>query len=165
MKYISTVEGQEYQIEINARGEIHLNDEPVQLDFQPVADQPVYSLILGGRSYQAHLNLAEDGYEVLLRGRLYHVKVEDERQRLLRQASVGRLAEGADFQLKAPMPGLIVALPVSEGQEVEAGRNLVILESMKMQNELRAPRAGKVGHIHVRVGDTVDQKQALLTLE
>jgi biotin carboxyl carrier protein len=165
MKYVATIEGQEFQIEINAGGKIHLDEEPLKLDFQPVADQPVYSLILDGRSYQAHLNQVDDGYEVLLRGRLYHVRVEDERQRLLRQASGMRTAEGADFQLKAPMPGLIVALPVTEGQEVEKGHNLAILESMKMQNELRAPRAGRVGRIHVQIGDSVDQKQVLLTLE
>lgn len=165
MKYVATVEGQEFQVEINVGGKIHLNEEPLQLDFQPVADQPVYSLILDGRSYQAYLNQVDDGYEVLLRGRLYHVRVEDERQRLLRQASGMRAIEGADFQLKAPMPGLIVALPVTEGQEVEQGHNLAILESMKMQNELRAPRAGRVGRIHVQVGDSVDQKQVLLTLE
>jgi acetyl/propionyl-CoA carboxylase alpha subunit len=165
MKYICTVEGKQYVIEINADGEIRLDDELLELDFQPVADQPVYSMILGGRSYQANLNEVDDGFEVLLRGRLYQVRVEDERQRRLRQASSIQVAKGADFQLQAPMPGLVVAVPVAEGQEVEEGDNLVILESMKMQNELRAPRAGMVTRINVRAGDSVDQKQILLTIE
>lgn len=165
MKYISTIEGRQYVIEINAAGEIRLDDEPLELDFQPVADQPVFSMILDGHSYQANLNEVQDGFEVLLRGRLYHVRVEDERQRRLRQATSIQVAKGADYQLKAPMPGLVVAVPVAEGQQVQEGDNLVILESMKMQNELRAPRDGTVSRVTIQAGDSVDQKQILLTLE
>ena len=62
------------------------------------------------------------------------------------------------------MPGLVVAVPVEENQAVEKGQVLLILESMKMQNELRAPRAGKVGRIRVKPGESVEQRQVLLTV-
>jgi len=100
----------------------------------------------------------------LLRGRLYVVQVEDERERRLRTAVQSRIGEAGEFHLKAPMPGLIVAVPVSEGQHVEKGQVLVILESMKMQNELKAPRAGTVQRIRVKAGEAVEQKQTLLSL-
>jgi biotin carboxyl carrier protein len=62
------------------------------------------------------------------------------------------------------MPGLIVAIPVEEGQEIQSGDDLIILESMKMQNELKAPRDGTVNRIRVSAGDNVDQNQVLMTL-
>jgi biotin carboxyl carrier protein len=62
------------------------------------------------------------------------------------------------------MPGLVVAVPVQEEQEVEKGQVLVILESMKMQNELRAPRAGKVQRVKIKPGESVEQRQVLLTV-
>ena len=63
------------------------------------------------------------------------------------------------------MPGLIVKIPVSEGQEVKKGDVLVILESMKMQNELKSPRDGKVTRIQVKPGDSVEQRQTILSVE
>jgi biotin carboxyl carrier protein len=62
------------------------------------------------------------------------------------------------------MPGLVVALPVGEGQAVAKGDVLVILESMKMQNELKAPRDGTVARVRVTVGDSVEQRQTLLSV-
>jgi 3-methylcrotonyl-CoA carboxylase alpha subunit len=71
---------------------------------------------------------------------------------------------GGEFSLKAPMPGLVVAVPVAEGETVSKGQNLVILESMKMQNELRAPRDGVVQRVRVKAGERVEQNQLLVTL-
>ena len=62
------------------------------------------------------------------------------------------------------MPGLVVAVSVNEGQQIEKGQVLVILESMKMQNELKSPRAGKVEHIKVKAGESVEQKQLLVSI-
>jgi biotin carboxyl carrier protein len=75
------------------------------------------------------------------------------------------VAESGEFHLKAPMPGLVVAVPVEEGQQVKKGQVLVILESMKMQNELKSPRDGTVARIRVRAGESVEQKQALLSVQ
>ena len=102
--------------------------------------------------------------EVLLRGRLFLVDVEDERQRRLRETTKVGLIEEGEYTLAAPMPGVVVAVPVEVGQEVEKGENLIILESMKMQNELKAPRSGTVSGIRVAPGNNVDQNQSLLTL-
>jgi biotin carboxyl carrier protein len=74
------------------------------------------------------------------------------------------VAAGGEFQLKAPMPGLIVSVLIEDGQAIEKGQVLVVLESMKMQNELKAPRAGTVERIRVKAGETVEQRQILLTI-
>ena len=156
MRYIATVGDKTYEIEINNEGELTLGGRRLAMDLQSVAGQPVYSLIIDGRSFEAYVVPGDEGMEVVLAGRLYHVLVEDERLRRLRQSSTGLTVRAGEFHLKAPMPGLVVAVPVEEGQKVERGADLVILESMKMQNELKAPREGTVAHIRVRPGDRVD---------
>jgi biotin carboxyl carrier protein len=79
--------------------------------------------------------------------------------------SRGGLAGGAvDSAIKAPIPGLVVKVNVDEGDEVQAGQSIVILEAMKMQNELRAPRDGTVATVKVKAGDSVNQGATLVTL-
>lgn len=164
MKYITTIDGQEFTVEILDEKRIRINDKILDVDFESVSGQPVYSLIIGGKSYEAYVSPDDEKWEVLLRGRLYQAEVEDEREKRLRAAGSASAAEGGEFLLKAPMPGLVVAIPVEEGQPVTKGQVLLILESMKMQNELKAPRDGIVSRIKVRAGETVEQKQTLLSV-
>jgi biotin carboxyl carrier protein len=164
MKYITTIDNQEFEIEVVDDHHIRIGDRLLQVDFESVSGQPVFSLILDGKSYESFVSPGEEDWQVLLRGRQYQVKIEDEREKRLRAAGGGGVAEGGEFHLKAPMPGLVVTVPVTEGEEVEKGQVLVILESMKMQNELKAPRAGKVARIRVKGGESVEQKQTLLTI-
>jgi biotin carboxyl carrier protein len=140
MKYINTIDDTEYLVEF-------------------------YSLLANGNSYEANLFPIDDGWQVVLQGRLYAVRIEDERDRQLRLASQNSYNLRGEFLLKAPMPGLIVSLPVYAGQRVEKGEVLAVLESMKMQNELRSPRAGIVSRLRVKIGENVEQKQTLLSVE
>jgi len=164
MKYIATIGERQIEIELISEGQLSVDGELVQVDFQSVANQPIYSMLLDGKSYEASIFPGDNGYQVLFLGQLFNVVVEDERQRRLRQSSGGSAVESGEYQLRAPMPGMIVAVPVEEGQQVEAGDNLIILESMKMQNELKAPRAGVVARIRIKPGDNVDQNQVMLIL-
>ena len=164
MKYIAVIDEQSYEIEINEAGEILLNGDRLSADFMAVAEHSVYSLLLDDDSYEAHIAPHDLGLEVLLRGRRYMVAVEDERSRLLRKVGGADITPTGEFQLKAPMPGLVVAVPVEVGQSVAKGTDLVILESMKMQNELKAPRDGVVSRIRVEAGDSVQQNAVLVVL-
>ena len=164
MKYITTVNNHEYTIEILDEAHLSLDGVVYELDFERVGNQPVYSLVLGGQSFEAHVYTDEEQWQVLLRGDMYRAVVEDERERRLRSQLEGVPAERGEFHLKAPMPGLVIAIPVEEGQTVEKGDVLLILESMKMQNELKAPRAGKVSRVRVAPGERVEQKQTLLSV-
>ena len=165
MKYITTVEDKEFLIEIIDEKHISINGQVYNIDFEAVSGQPVFSLIVDGRSHEAYVQQGDENWQVLLRGRLYPVTVEDEREKRLRAAAGGGVAETGEFHLKAPMPGLVVAIPVTEGQDVKKGQVLLILESMKMQNELKSPRDGKVSRIKVKAGESVEQKQALLSVQ
>jgi len=164
MKYITTIEGQEFEVEIIDERHIQVGGRMLEVDFEFVSGQPVFSLILNGRSYESFIYPGDEDWEVLLHGRQYQAKVEDEREKRLRAAAGGGVAESGEFHLKAPMPGLVVSIPVNEGQEVKKGQVLLILESMKMQNELKAPRDGSVGRVRVKPGESVEQKQTLISV-
>src|SRR6185503_9937328 len=159
MKYITTVEDKQYLVEIIDEKHVSVDGKVYNIDFESVSGQPVFSLIVDGKSHEAYVQEGDENWQVLMRGRLYPVRVEDEREKRLRAAAGGGVAETGEFHLKAPMPGLVIAIPVTEGQEVTRGQVLLILESMKMQNELKAPREGKVSRIRGKLGESVEQKQ------
>jgi biotin carboxyl carrier protein len=163
MKYITTIDGQEFTIDIIDEKHVSVNGKVLEVDFESVNGQPVYSLIIDGKSYEGYVYPDEQKWQVLLHGELYQAEVEDERERRLKAAG-GAVAEGGELHLKAPMPGMVVAIPVAEGQTVQKGQVLLILESMKMQNELKAPKDGTVSRIRVKAGETVEQKQTLLSV-
>lgn len=164
MKYITTVEDQEYLVEVLDDGRISVNGTIYQVNFESVSDEPLYSILIDGFSYEAFVQPDEDAWQVLLRGSQYAVKVEDEREKRLRAAAGSSQAASDEFILKAPMPGLVVSVPVSEGDLISKGDVLVILESMKMQNELRAPIQGQILRVRAQKGNSVERGQVLLVV-
>jgi biotin carboxyl carrier protein len=164
MKYITNVENRDFVIEILDEHHIIVDGTSYTVNFESVSGQPVFSLLLDGKSYEAHVYEGDQGWEVLLHGTLYPASVIDEREQRLRSAFGSGPEQSGEFYLKAPMPGLVVEMPVSDGQQVAEGDVLVILESMKMQNELKSPRAGVVSRVRVAVGDNVERRQTLLSV-
>jgi len=164
MKYVTTIGEREFLIEIVDERHIIVDGVHYDVDFDSLSDQPVFSLLLDGQSFESYVYPTDEGLQVLLHGNLYQAIVEDEREKRLRAASGGRVAERDEFHLKAPMPGLVVSIPVKDGQHIEKGDLLIILESMKMQNELKSPRAGTVSRMRVKIGDSVEQRQTLLSV-
>jgi len=164
MKYITTIGEKQFLVEIIDDRHVSVDGKVYEVDFESVSGQPVYSLIVDGKSHESYVAPGDEEWQVLLRGRLYPVSVEDEREKRLRAAAGSGVAETGEFLLKAPMPGLVVTILVEEGQEIKKGQVLLILESMKMQNELKAPRDGVVHRIKVKTGETVEQKQTLLSV-
>lgn len=165
MKYVTTIGEQQYLVDVLEDGLVEVDGVQYQVDFNAIGEQPVYSLLIDGQSYEAYVNLSDNLWQVLLMGRLFQAQVEDERERRLRLAAGSQVSERDEFYLKAPMPGLVISVPVSEDQEVEKGDILVVLESMKMQNELRSPRPGKVSRLDIEAGDSVEQMQTLLIVD
>lgn len=164
MRYIATIDGQEYTIELLDDRRVTIDGKEYCIDFEPVGDQSIYSLLFDGRSYDALVYPEENDWRVAFQAEMYVVDVEDEREKRLRAALGTTIYEHQEFFLKAPMPGMVVAVPVMNGQLVEKGDVLLVLESMKMQNELRAPRPGKVSRVRVKSGDRVEKKETLLCI-
>ena len=164
MRYITKVDGQEYLVDVIDDKHVSVNGVPYTVDFKPVSEGLVFSLIVDGKSYDAHVYLGDETWQVLMHGILYSAYVEDEYEKRLRASLGGDIAEHQEFHLKAPMPGLVIAIPVTEGQAITKGDVLLVLESMKMQNELKSPRNGVVSRLRVQTGDRVEQKQTLLSV-
>jgi acetyl/propionyl-CoA carboxylase alpha subunit len=164
MKYVTTIDEREYIIDIIDEHQVSVDGVIHQVDFMPVGDHEVYSLVVDGKSVDSTVVLDEDIWQVLFHGDLYSALVEDEREKRLRAALGGRVADHEDFHLKAPMPGMVISIPVEDGQVIQKGDVLAILESMKMQNELRSPRDGKVIRVRVKAGERVEQKETILSV-
>jgi biotin carboxyl carrier protein len=164
MIYVTTINEREYQVEIVDEHHVLVDGKKYEVDFDSICDQPVFTLLLDGRSFEAYVYPAEEAWQVLLHGRAYSALVEDERDIRLRVSASGRVGEGTEYHLKAPMPGLVVDIPVSEGQQVKKGDVLIVLESMKMQNELRSPRPGVIARLRVKPNEGVEQHQTLLSV-
>ena len=165
MKYEVTVEGETFLIEIGDEGKVFVNGQAHAVDMQSIDDLNLYSLLVDNASYETFIEEAEDQFQVLLQtGEMYSVQVKGGRPRSTIVKEPFRIP-GVETTIKAPMPGLIVAVPVVEGQQITAGEVLVILESMKMENELRAEWDGTVQSIHVRPGDVAGQDQALISVQ
>lgn len=128
----------------------------------------VYSILVNGRSYEAFVSkrpgdapgLASP-FVVAMGLRRYLVELRDPRQWRRRGSAIE--AEGPR-EIVAPMPGKVVKVLVAEGQQVERGQGLLVIEAMKMQNELRAPRAGRVERVYMEEGRGVESGARLLRL-
>lgn len=164
MKYISIVGDNEYVIEIDQEGQVQVNDQPLSVDFQQLTEGGIISLLIDNRSLEAIVEERDDHWEVLIRGELYSVAVQDERAYRLAKARGLSNAIKGEALMKSPMPGLIIAVTVIEGQAIAEGDQVLILESMKMENELRSPRDGVVKHIYVESGATVEKNQILVSI-
>ena len=165
MKYITTIGTKEYSVEILDESKVVVDGNVFEVDFDALSEQPVVSLLVDGLSYEALVHRADDIWQVLMLGRFYPAEVEDEREKRLRAATGDSVLDSEEYLLKAPMPGLVIDVPVVEGQEVVKGDVIIVLESMKMQNELRTPKPGKVSRIKVNQGDSVEQHQVMLHID
>ncbi|MCB9421488.1 MAG: biotin attachment protein [Ardenticatenaceae bacterium] len=164
MKYIATVNEQEIEIEVGQDREITVNGERYDIDFHQLPDGGLVSLLLNNLSYEAVVEAREDVWDVLLRGELYSVTVQDERAYRLAKARGADTTVHGEAVIKSPMPGIIIAAPAAEGSYVHKGDKIIILESMKMENELRSPRDGIVTRVQVKPGDGVEKGQVLAVI-
>ena len=168
MKYYVTVNDETYEIAIDQQGRISVDGQEMSANMRLVGGQHLYSLLVDNTSYEVVLDPEQEPrntYGVMVSGLRYLVKGQDERSRRLALADRSLRAPDGELTIKAPIPGLVVKVQVSAGQEVVEGETLIILEAMKMENELRAPRAGVIHDIRTDPGAQVKQGQVLMTLK
>ena len=163
MKYHVEVDGGNFEVERLASG-LRLNGAEREAGFAWLAEGEV-QLTLDGTHHRVLARRTSGGWRLTVRGRTFDVTVEDERTRTLRALADRSAGAAGPRELRAPMPGLITRVLAEAGQRVDAGDGLVVIEAMKMENELRAREAGTVAAIAVRPGDVVDRDQVLVTLE
>ena len=177
-KYYVELNDRELGFEVSQAGGVThllaLGDEQdgggVAVDFVPVqanveTGEGLYSLIANAKSYQLYVEQHGDHYRVMLWRHRYEVKVHTEREWRLMKVAPKQVAHGGTTVINAPMPGLVKAVLVEAGAEASVGTRLVVLEAMKMENEITAPRSGRVTQVHVEAGTIVEAGKPLVTLE
>jgi biotin carboxyl carrier protein len=168
MKLVAEIADAKHELTLNREG-ARVVAEIDGRTYELEAHQPregVYLLLTGGRVYHCRVeraHAARESIEVTVGNNSYAVNLSDPK-RLSSTALAGTHADGT-AQIVAPMPGKVVRLLVEEGAEVEAGDGVVVVEAMKMQNELKSPKAGKVISIKTNAGATVNAGEVLAVVE
>lgn len=165
MKYVVDIDGERLTVELNG-DEVQIGGETLRAHLVDVEGTPVSLLTIGDRVYRlvARRGDARGRYAISLDGRRYAAEALDERTRAIRDLSAAAQAAAGPAPLVAPMPGLVVRIGVQVGDAVVAGQGLVVMEAMKMENELRAPAAGTVSAIHAIPGTAVEKGTLLVEL-
>jgi biotin carboxyl carrier protein len=164
MEYAVYIEGRRVHVRVG-EGSIEVEGVSVVLDPGTVGSR-VRSVLVDGRSLRvvAERNGA-GGWQLEFGGKVYGVEVLDRGQEAVRQAKRAMGVDTGPTPFRAPMPGLVVKVEVKEGDVVAAGDRLLIVEAMKMENELRASAPGTVRKVTVAAGDTVKRDQVLIEFD
>jgi biotin carboxyl carrier protein len=167
MAYLAKSGEREHRLDVRSEREglrVRLDDQEVLVNLLRV-DSTLYSLLIGGRSFEVDLLEVEDAFMVLVDGQPFRVEIQDEQERGLRAAAGKETARIAKRTVAAPMPGKVVKLLVKPGDAVKAGDGVIVVEAMKMENELKAPAPGAVKEIRVAEGKAVGAGEVLVVIE
>jgi pyruvate carboxylase subunit B len=164
VKYIVSVAGQEIEVEVDG-DLVTVGGTTRSGSLRTVSGTALRQLIFDGRPILLAARSGGRGqWSVGVGGDRWEVEVLDERTRHVRSLTAGRARPDGPATLRAPMPGLVVRVLVDTGQQVAAGTGLVVLEAMKMENELKAPAAGTVSLIRAEAGAAVEKGQVLVEI-
>ena len=167
MKLAVEIDGEPYTLELerqSANAQYTLTGAISESGSAEIAElmPGVYSILLGARSIEARVAASAEDLEISIAGRHHRVSVADTRDRSSRDKKPG--AHGP-VEIRSQMPGKIVKLLVERGAGVQAGQGVIVVEAMKMQNEMKSPKDGLVSKIHVTEGATVGAGEALILIE
>jgi biotin carboxyl carrier protein len=166
-EYHATVDGLEYELAIEelpdaGRFAINFGGKKISADLRQ-AGPASFSVIIGNRSFDLDVIRQGEDFIVVSRNGACHLTLEDARRRLM-NARAGREVSGK-VQMRAMMPGRVLSVAVKVGDEVAANQGVLVIEAMKMENELKSPKAGKVVEVKVTAGQTVEKGELLIAIE
>ncbi len=166
MKYVVTVNGEDHEVDLDG-GTAHTDGQSFDTRIAEIDGTPVRVITLGDEVHRVVVRRGQGKgrYTFWLEGHRFEVEALDERTHTIRALSSAAAGPAGPAPLVAPMPGLIVRVNVQVGDEVSAGQGLVVMEAMKMENELRAPAAGVVKRVACEVGTAVEKGSTLIELE
>jgi biotin carboxyl carrier protein len=168
--YRFRLDDEEHELEVeelDGRFRVRLGGDWFPVELQRVGDGARYSLLLDHHPYDVFAEESPQGYHIVIGQRLFAITTPGP---LRRRAGAGApeaaetAADTGEWVLKSPMSGVVQEILVQPGDEVEANQVVVVVEAMKMQNDLHARRAGTVKAVYVSVGQRVDQGTPLLVL-
>jgi biotin carboxyl carrier protein len=165
--YHATIDGLEYDLAIdelpNAGSfEINLSGKKITADLRQ-AGSASFSVIINNRSFDLDVIRQGDEFVIASRAGVTHLTLEDSRRRLMQ--SRGDREVSGKVQMRAMMPGRVLSVAVKVGDQVAAQQGVMVVEAMKMENELKSPKAGKVVEVKVTAGQTVEKGELLIVIE
>jgi pyruvate carboxylase subunit B len=165
MKYVVMVAGNRVEVVIDGEG-VWVGGERVDARLAEVDGTPVKIVTIGDRVHRvvAQQGPARGQYALWIDGHRYDVEALDERTRAIRDLSAATTRASGPAPLIAPMPGLIVRVNVQVGDAVQAGQGVIVMEAMKMENDLRTQSSGIVSALRVKPGDAVEKGAVLVEL-
>lgn len=161
MRYAVTIRGRTFEVDLRA-GEARVDGEVVQAVLHPVPGSPLRILLLPDAAETYALSRRGGGWAVQAGGEVWDADVVDERTHRLRDVAGGGRAGGGCVAVQAPMPGRVLRVEVQVGDQVRQGQGVVVLEAMKMENELSAPIAGRVTAVRAQAGAAVTKGTVLV---
>jgi acetyl/propionyl-CoA carboxylase alpha subunit len=166
MRYFVRIDGEDHEVLLDSTG-VHIDGEDITAQVVPIDGTPVRMVTVGDRVHRVVVRpgATRGEYTLWLDGFRFTVEALDERTRAIRELSGTAAGPSGPAPLKAPMPGLIVRVNVQAGDQVQAGQGLVVMEAMKMENELRATAAGRVKAVIAAPGTAVEKGALLIELE
>jgi biotin carboxyl carrier protein len=166
MRYVATLGDAEHELEIEELSghsvRVRLGQDQFDADVRRTSDSS-FSILVGERAFDLEVARHNDELVVISRGGVTRIMLQDaaRRSRIATKRTLG----GGRAELKAMMPGRVVNVLVKEGDEVAAHQGVVVVEAMKMENELKSPKPGKVTAIKVATGQTVEKGDLLVVIE
>jgi biotin carboxyl carrier protein len=168
MDYLVKIEGKKYTISIDAASNpprIKINGKPVETQFFTNADNRQIQLLIDNRSYDVEVLKQNGDFNVFIYGREYTLYAEDERLAKIREVAGLGMGKDKTKELRAPMPGLVTQILKQPGDTVFKGESLLIVEAMKMENEIKSLVDGEIKEIKAREGQSVDKNAVLVTFK
>jgi pyruvate carboxylase subunit B len=167
MRYVVQLNDQRKTVSVEPDGVKYEDDPAAHAELSDIEGSPVRMVKLGTHVYRvvAEKKLGRGRYTLWIDGYRFDAEALDERTRAIRDLSAANAAPAGPAPIIAPMPGLIIRVNVAVGDAVEAGQGVVVMEAMKMENELRASTAGTVKSIEVSPGTAVEKGSLLVALE
>lgn len=165
MKYFVRISGEEHEVVLDETG-VHIDGDDIAAHVVPIDGTPVQMVTIGNAVHRVVVRpgSSRGRYTLWLDGYRFEVDALDERTRAIRELSGAAAGPVGPAPVVAPMPGLIVRVNAEVGDQVQAGQGLVVMEAMKMENELRAQAAGRVKAILVGPGSIVEKGAVLIEL-
>jgi biotin carboxyl carrier protein len=175
---VASVGNHSFEINVVSEGSLEIDGQELGFDFKPL-DNRSFSLILKGVSHvvqdvsnETDTHFRHDDLHgplgrnivVAIKGKAYAVTIDDDRSLLFKKLVANVPQASTDDVVRAPMPGLISRISVQVGEEVSKGQSLVVLEAMKMENEIRASGFGRIKKICITKGKPVEKGEVLVVV-
>jgi biotin carboxyl carrier protein len=166
-QYHATVDGLEYELAIEelpdaGTFEINLGGKKINADLRQ-AGPTSFSVIIGSRSFDLDVIRQGEDFVIVSRNGSMRLTLEDARRRLMNARNAREVS--GKVQMRAMMPGRVLSVAVKVGDDVTANQGVLVIEAMKMENELKSPKAGKVVEVKVTAGQTVEKGELLIVIE